>query len=303
MEQQILLIDDTPQIHSLVTTLLASEMVKVHSAFNAESGIVLANSLKPDLILLDVEMPDGDGYEVCRRLKSNSELFNIPVVFLTALVNPAEKVRGLELGAVDYVTKPFNPAELIARVRAALRTHQAIKMLEERAMIDYLTGLGNKAMFQARLEAEVALRIRTRQPLAVIALDVDGFQEINDKYGTPFGDRVLQKIGSIIRGVCRVEDVSCRLAGDAFAILTPNTSSENAALLGKRLLAACSNLQFEHQQTKLQIQCSVAVAPSMDTYDRLMLQRANEAMNESREQQLEGIALANASAWATVASA
>jgi diguanylate cyclase (GGDEF)-like protein len=303
MEQQILLIDDSPQIHTLVTTVLSAEPVKIHSAYDAEFGITLANSLSPDLILLDVEMPASDGYEVCRRLKASPELFNIPVIFLTALQSAEDRVHGLEIGAIDFVSKPFNPSELIARVRAALRTRQVIQMLEQRAMIDFLTGLGNKAMFQRRLEAEVALRTRTNQPLAVLAVDVDGFQEINDAHGHPFGDRVLQRIAEIINKVCRVEDVSCRLTGDAFAILAPNTEPTHAALLGKRLLAATNDLQFEHQGTQVDIKCSVAVAPSMDIYDRLMLQRANEAMDDSRKQGLDGIAAANAESWAIVTSA
>jgi diguanylate cyclase (GGDEF)-like protein len=303
MEQQILLIDDTQQIHSLVSTLLSSEPIRVHSAFDGESGIVLAESLKPDLILLDVEMPGRDGYEICRRLKAMPDMFNTPVIFLTALTNAVEKVHGLELGAVDFVTKPFNPSELIARVRAALRTRHVIKLLEERAMVDFLTGLGNTSMFQRRLEAEVAMRTRTKQPLAVVAVDVDGFQNINDTYGHPFGDRVLQLIARIINEVCRVEDVSCRLSGDAFAILTPNTQPADAVLLGKRLLAAMSHLQVEHKGAPVPFKCSVAVAPSMDTYDRLMLQRANEAMDQSRQQGSDDIAMANSEAWATVAAA
>jgi diguanylate cyclase (GGDEF)-like protein len=303
MEQQILLIDDTPQIHSLVTTLLSTEPVKVHSAIDGEYGLTLARSLKPDLILLDIDMPGIDGYEVCRRLKADPEMFNTPVIFLTALSGPEDKVHGLRLGAVDYVSKPFNPAELLGRVRSALRTHRLIRLLEEKAMIDALTGLGNKAMFQERLDAEVAMRIRTQRPLAVVIADVDGFQKTIDACGLPFGDRVLQQIATTISHVCRIEDVSCRLGGDAFAILAPNTDAGQATLLGKRLLIALSKIELEYQGTPVPLKCSVAMAPSMDTYDRLMLQRAQEAMEQARRQGRGGVAMANAESWAAVSAA
>src|SRR2546421_11098697 len=116
MKDQILLIDDSKAIHPLVSALLADEAVEIHSAFDGESGLPLAPSLKPNLILLDVEMPNMDGHETCRRLKADKALFNTPVIFLTALSSAEDKVKGLELGAVDYVTKPFNPSELLARV-------------------------------------------------------------------------------------------------------------------------------------------------------------------------------------------
>src|SRR5665213_916470 len=217
--KQILLVDDSKPIHALVRALLSEEQVTIHSAYDGAQGLTMAKSIRPDIILLDVEMPEMDGYEACRLLKLDAEIYNIPVIFLTALASPENKVHGLELGAVDYVTKPFNPAELLARVRGSLRTHEVIQLLEQRALIDFLTGLGNRSMFKQRLAAEISLRIRTGNDLACIVVDVDGFQEINDTQGHPFADRVLQKIGTVLREVCRVEDVPCRLGGDAFVIL------------------------------------------------------------------------------------
>jgi diguanylate cyclase (GGDEF)-like protein len=282
MKQQILLIDDSKPIHALVSTILAEEPVQIHSAFDADFGLTLAASLKPDLILLDVEMPGTDGYETCRRLKANPDLFNTPVIFLTAMAATEEKIRGLELGAVDYVTKPFNPSELLARVRASLRSGQLVRMLEEKALVDFLTGLGNRSMFKQRLAAEVALRIRTNKPLAVIAVDVDNFQSINDTYGHPVGDRVLQAIATAINDVSRVEDVACRLGGDAFAILTPNTETAEAAGLSDRLKAALAVMTVTSRGKKVEVKCSVAVAPAIEPFDRSMVDRANDSIAEAR---------------------
>jgi diguanylate cyclase (GGDEF)-like protein len=281
--KQILLIDDSKPIHVLVTTLLADEQVTIHSAYDAAQGFTLARSLRPDLILLDVEMPGIDGYEACKQLKLDPELYNIPVIFLTALATPEHKVHGLELGAVDYVTKPFNPAELLARVRVSLRTHEVIQLLEQRALTDFLTGLGNRAMFKQRLAAEISLRIRTGNDLACIVVDVEGFQEINDIQGHPFADRVLQKIGSVLKEVCRVEDVPCRLGGDAFVILTPNTQTGDAKLLAKRILGSLKNLELNNRGLAVPVKCSVAIAPSIDVFDHLMLERANQAIDKHRE--------------------
>jgi diguanylate cyclase (GGDEF)-like protein len=283
MKQQILIIDDSKPIHALVSTILAEEPVQIHSAFDATFGLTLAASLRPDLILLDVEMPGIDGYETCRRLKSNPDLFNTPVIFLTAMAATEEKIRGLELGAVDYVTKPFNPSELLARVRASLRTGQLIRILEDKALVDFLTGLGNKAMFKQRLAAEVALRIRTNKPLAVIAVDVDNFQAINDAYGHPVGDRVLQAVATAITDVSRVEDVACRLGGDAFAILTPNTETPEATGLANRLKSALAVMAVTSRGKKIEIKCSVAVAPAIEPFDRSMVDRANDSIAQARQ--------------------
>nr|MBA3404273.1 response regulator [Gemmatimonadaceae bacterium] len=135
MHQQVLLIDDSKQIHALVTSLLGDEPVTIHSAFDAQFGIVQAASLRPDLILLDVEMPGVDGYETCRRLKADAVTASLPIVFLTARATTEEMVQGLNLGANDYVAKPFKLSELLSRVRAALRTSHLIRLLEDKALI------------------------------------------------------------------------------------------------------------------------------------------------------------------------
>jgi diguanylate cyclase (GGDEF)-like protein len=293
MAQQILLIDDTKNIHALVNAMLAKEEVVVHSAFDGRAGLTQAESLNPDLILLDVDMPEMNGYETCKRLKSNPNLFNIPVVFLTSLSTTEEKVHGLELGAVDYITKPFSPSELLARVRATLRTSRAIKMLEEHALVDFLTGLGNRAMFKQRLAAEISLRVRTKKPLACVVVDVDNFQGINDKQGHPFADSVLKSIAQIIEQSLRVEDVPCRLGGDAFVIIAPNTETEDATLLAERIHRYLSELKVTHNNCAVDVKCSVVVAPAIDTYDRSMVDRASAAIERNKLAGLAGVIVAS----------
>ena len=283
MQQQLLLIDDSKHIHPLIKALLSDEQLEIHSAYDAEFGLSLIKTLRPDLILMDVDMPGLNGFEACRKLKSDPANSSIPLIFLTSCGSIEEKVRGLELGAVDYVTKPCNRAELQARVRASLRMSQLIRLLEEKALIDALTGLGNRAMFEQRLAAETALRIRSGLPLACIVLDLDQFKSINDTFGHPFGDVVLRKIATIIAEHCRTEDVGCRLGGEEFAVLAPNTTAEQATTLAERMRAAIAKTSFVHGGKSVTVTSSFGVVDAGDPYDRSLLERADAALYESKQ--------------------
>jgi diguanylate cyclase (GGDEF)-like protein len=281
--QQILLIDDSRAIHTLVAALLGEEPVTIHSAFDAQFGLTLAASLRPDLILLDVDMPGVDGYQACLKLKADPATATIPVVFLTARIASEDMIRGLDLGAIDFISKPFKLSELLSRVRAALRTSHLIRLLEEKARIDPLTGLGNRAMFDARLAAEIALRIRTGNPLSCIIMNVDHFRTINDKHGRPFGDHVLSQISEALNAACRIEDVACRLEGDEFAVLLPQTCSSAAALLAERMRSKIEKISILHHGQSVTVTGSFGVAEAAGTFDRLMLERADQSLSTSQQ--------------------
>ncbi|HEY4117046.1 MAG TPA: response regulator, partial [Byssovorax sp.] len=195
MQPKLLVIDDSHDIHSLLEVRLRPEGLRVHHAHDGEQGVKMTEALLPDVILLDVEMPEVSGFDVCRRLKADPRTSGIPIIFLTGASDVDTKVHGFDLGAVDYVTKPFEPAELRARVRAALRTKRYQDLLETRASIDGLTGLSTRRCFDERLAAEVQLANVERRSLSLVMLDVDHFKSLNDTYGHPFGDRVLQSLG------------------------------------------------------------------------------------------------------------
>jgi diguanylate cyclase (GGDEF)-like protein len=295
MHQKILLIDDSKAIHTLITTLLGDETLTIHSAFDGESGLLLAASLRPDLILLDVEMPGMDGFEACRRLKADSVTAGLPIVFLTTRMNSEEMVRGLNLGANDYVAKPFTPSELLSRVRAGLRISHLIRLLEDKALIDSLTGLGNRAMFTERLAAEESLRIRTGNPLSCIALDVDHFKSINDKYGHLYGDQVLRKIASTLTDICRVEDVACRHGGEEFMVLAPRTTAGYGALLAERMRVAISKIPFSCKGESITVTCSFGVAEALGNYDHSIVERADQALYKSKEHGRNRVSIASSS--------
>jgi diguanylate cyclase (GGDEF)-like protein len=291
MNQQILVIDDSKTIHPLIKAILADEPVDIHSATDPQSGLILAASTRPDLILLDVDMPGMDGFEVCQRLKADLTTAVCPIIFLTSHALVKEKVHAFGLGAVDYVTKPFSRAELIARVRASLRTSRVIHMLGATAMVDPLTGLGNRAMFTERLEAEIALRVRFENPISIVSMNVDHFKEINRIHGNRVGDQVLQKIGKVITEVCPPENVACRLQGDEFAIITPQTRAADAARFAEKVREALAAARVKPEgvspllvDESICLTASFGIAEAAGPYDRSMLQRANEVMSRAKSQ-------------------
>ena len=155
MSQTVLVIDDSPDVHRLLEVRLRPEGLILHCALSAEEGLAKARDAKPDLILLDVDLPLMTGFEVCQKLKEDSTLAQVPVIFLTGASEVHTKVQGFDLGAVDYVTKPFEPAELRARVRAALRTKRYHDLLSARSHVDGLTGVWNRSYFNQRFGEEV----------------------------------------------------------------------------------------------------------------------------------------------------
>lgn len=156
MSQTVLAIDDSPDVHALLDVRLRLERLLIHHALSAEDGLARALDLKPDLILLDVDLPLMTGLEVCRQLKQNPVTASIPIIFLTGATGIHTKVEGFDLGAVDFIVKPFEPDELRARVRAALRTKRFHDLLSARSNVDGLTGVWNRSYFNQRLGEEVS---------------------------------------------------------------------------------------------------------------------------------------------------
>ncbi len=231
---KVLIIDDNPESVAVAKARLARENVEICSELGGAAGLAAARREQPDLILLDVDMPDLSGFDVCRAMKSEPELCMIPVLFLSGSTNVEDKVKGLDLGAVDYVTKPFDAFELRARVRAALRTKHLQDLLVEHAQVDPLTGLPNRRALTERLHSEWARIQRHDGNLSFIMADVDHFKQINDTYGHTLGDAVLQKIAQTICQECRQMDLPSRYGGDEFAILVPDEDAQCAANLADR---------------------------------------------------------------------
>jgi diguanylate cyclase (GGDEF)-like protein len=293
MSQRVLIVDDTKNIHALVKARLAGEPVELHSAFSSADGLAMAGTLLPDLVLLDVDMPDVDGFEVCRRLKAQPATMNIPVVFLTGAGSTEAKIRGLELGAVDYVTKPFEPAELRARVRAALRTKYLLDLLNKKAQIDGLTGLWNRTYFDNTLAAQTSLARRSGQACSVVLCDLDHFKQINDRCGHLTGDEALRIVAACMQATCRIEDVVCRFGGEEFGIVVPNTPADRALIMAERLRTNIAKLQLSHRGMPVPITCSFGIADLSTCTGADIVGCADAALYKAKQSGRNRIEIAN----------
>jgi diguanylate cyclase (GGDEF)-like protein len=282
MASKILVIDDSPDIHTLVKVRLGKEQVVIRCASDGAAGLAMAREFAPDLILLDIDMPGRDGFDVCTDLKRDPLTRDIPIIFLSAATSTKDKVRGLELGATDYITKPFDPAELQARVRASLRTSELVELLSKKAMIDGLTGLWNRTYLDAHVTIELSAARRTDEPLSCVMADVDHFKSINDAYGHSFGDAVLRTIAGIFSRTCRIEDIVCRYGGEEFTILLPNTPVSQATELAERLRLAIEAQTFIHRLDPVSVTCSFGVSELPASVPPSIIELADQALYNAK---------------------
>lgn len=282
MPEKILVIDDSSDIHALVKVRLGKEKFIISCASDGTCGMAAAREFRPDLILLDIDMPGRDGFDVCADLKADSMTRDIPIIFLSGATSTKDKIRGLELGASDYVTKPFDPAELQARVRASLRTRQLVELLAKKAMIDGLTGLWNRTYLDAHVTIELSSARRSDEPLSCIMADVDHFKAINDTYGHSFGDDVLRAIAAVFAENCRTEDILCRYGGEEFTILLPNTPLDKAGDFAERLRLAVEARQFFYRNAPVNFTCSFGVANLRDSIPPSIIELADQALYSAK---------------------
>jgi two-component system cell cycle response regulator len=264
MPQSVLIVDDAQEIHDLIAVRLRPEGVTLHHALDAATGLVIAEQQGPDLVLLDLDLQGISGLEVCRQLKSLPVTAPIPVIMLTGTTDTATKVMAFDLGAVDYVTKPFDAVELRARVRSALRTKRYQDLLATSAQLDAMTALWNRTYFDARLGDELAAARRHAQPLALAMVDVDHFKRINDTYGHPFGDEALRQVAQALLRSVRRTDVVCRYGGEEFGIILRGTGDEASQRAAERMRESIAALSLSHRDEPVPITASVGVAASDD---------------------------------------
>ena len=240
----VLVVDDEPDIRSLAELQLGDGF-DVIQAPNGERCVALANEQKPDVILLDMMMPGMNGAQVLEQLSATAETKDIPVIFLSALAGLDERVKGLEKGAVDYIAKPAEQRDLVARVGVAARTSARRRELESRVVSDRQTGLPGRAEFDERLAQEVSRSDRSNAPLSVMLIDVDDMAEINSKLGTDLADELLQDVASTLRGVFRRADGVYRYGGDEFSAILPDTDIATSYLAAERCRTAVAKIMCE----------------------------------------------------------
>jgi diguanylate cyclase (GGDEF)-like protein len=246
--QTILLIDDVPANLDVLLEHLQDERVRLLAATSGEDALRLALEAPPDLILLDIMMPGMDGYEVLRRLKECPETRPVPVIFLTAMSDATNEAKGLAMGAVDYIAKPFVVPVLKARVKNHLELKRKTDLLTQLASIDGLTGVANRRQLNASLQNEWSRCQRHQHPLSLILIDVDHFKPYNDHYGHGSGDSCLRRVAKALQTQCqRPGDLLARYGGEEFVALVPESTTDEAYRAAERLRTAVESLAIPHQ--------------------------------------------------------
>ncbi len=241
MNKRILVVDDVPANIEILLALLG-DTYDVLVAIDGETALEIAQEEPLDLILLDVIMPELDGYSVCERLKKDVKTKEVPVIFITAVTDEVSIEKAYEVGGIDYVTKPFKPKELRARIKRELQMQaliqelaQSKQKLERLAVTDALSGLYNRHYFSQVSEEFLLLSKRNKSVMSIVILDIDHFKKINDRYGHGVGDGVIQHIAKILQNVTRESDIVCRWGGEEFLLLLPETDVDGAYTIAESI--------------------------------------------------------------------
>lgn len=235
MQQTVLVADDDESIRLLLTMLFEESGYRTLAAEDGYVAVELVKEYRPDIAILDVMMPVMGGFDACRAIKADPRTSDVPVILLTALAQTPSKVEGLDIGASDYITKPFESAELLARVRAVLAQKSQRDLLAAEALTDALTSLTNRRGLEQQLEQLLAHSRREHEPLSLLLFDADHFKAVNDTFGHDTGDLVLAALAQRARETMRAQDVIGRFGGEEFLAILPGASADAALAAAERL--------------------------------------------------------------------
>lgn len=287
---RILVVDDSAAFRAEASNALEGS-AEVGEVLEAEDGLVALRMMaehRPDLVICDLVMPACDGMQLLRLRAAKPELAGIPVVMLTSASQLERRVELLERGAADYIVKPFEPRELLARVRVHLRSHilqeeleEANRLLQVLSCTDGLTGVFNRRHFDNELDAQLSRSRRYKFPLSLVLVDVDHFKRVNDEHGHPAGDKVLRAIAGTLQSMVRKADVVARYGGEELALVLANTGEDGAAILAERVRAAVAGLEVVDDRATIRCTVSAGMATSQpgDPLDTSkLLHRADVAL-------------------------
>jgi diguanylate cyclase (GGDEF)-like protein len=262
---KILLVDDSTTNLRILGAILSPDY-DILVAISGGTALEIARDPEPpDLILLDVQMPEMDGYTVCQILKEDDLTRNIPVIFITAVDGSQAETKGFELGAVDYITKPYSPLVVRARVGTQVALKQRTDLLETMAFLDGLTGISNRRQFDRQLEKEWSLMMRRSAPLSLLLIDIDYFKRYNDHYGHGAGDDCLRLVARTIASVIkRPGDLAARYGGEEFAIILPDTDEKGARVVAEAARLAVESLKLPHASSPLTDHITISLGVTTD---------------------------------------
>lgn len=246
--RDILIVDDDPATIKALGSVLC-DIGKIRVATNGKDALALARACAPDVILLDAEMPDITGFQVCETLKANRETADTAIVFVTSHSEVAFEVAALEMGASDFLSKPINRQLVLARIKTLLQVKQLTDDLRAISRIDPLTSVPNRIFFEQCLDREWTRRNRSGSPLSLLLVNIDEFTNFNNRYGFHAGDECLRTISQSLSLSClRPADMVSRYSGDEFALLLPETDREGATHISQRLFEGIHELHQYHSR-------------------------------------------------------
>jgi len=287
-KHSILIIDDENTNIDALSGILRSDY-KLFATKSGEAALDRARTEKPDLILLDVLMPDMDGFEVLARIKASEETMKIPVVFITGLTGVEDEEKGLSMGAVDYITKPFKAAIVKARVKTQIMVVEQMRMIEDLSGRDALTGLANRRRFDERFALEWKKALREQKPVSVVMIDIDHFKRLNDEHGHAQGDAALRDMASLIsHEIKRSTDLATRWGGEEFVGILTDTSLGDAVALGEAIRAKVESTLIKNVSGGADLSVTVSigaacVVPSACNSTEELLSEADKRLYEAKQ--------------------
>ncbi len=289
-KQSVLIVEDEEMNVSILGDILSREFsIDVATSGKEALKRAAADSL-PDLILLDVSMPDIDGYELCRQLSDDTKTKHIPIILITADPHENKEAYGLSLGAVDYIAKPFSVPVLVARVRTHLLLKRQRDQLSNMSVLDSLTGVFNRRKFDEHLNSEWRRACRSQTSLALVMIDIDQFKHFNDNYGHVAGDKCLKTIAErMLQNIQRSGDLLARYGGEEFVAVLPDTDRHDATVLAQKLCDAVAELNIEHEFSTVTdcVTISIGVAaviPDIDMPVTSLIEAADSALYFAKDQ-------------------
>jgi len=300
-KKNIFIVDDVQENLQVIGNILKDQNMNISFARNGKQALTGIEKKLPDLILLDINMPDITGYDVCEKLKANEITKHIPIIFLTARTQTDDIVKGFQLGAVDYVTKPFNREELLARVFTHLELKEARDIIHKQneelkqkneelyntSITDKLTQVHNRLYIMEALSKEFSRCKRHKENLSCILFDIDHFKKCNDTYGHQTGDMALIETALLTQSILRKEDYFGRYGGEEFLLVLPNTTAEEAKIAAEKIRIKIETHEIQYNKNKLSITVSMGISDNNDNgveTEEELLHKADLALYHAKHQ-------------------
>ncbi len=281
--KKILIVDDTVSNLDILEELLKEYIVI--SSISGKDALEAVQEEQIDLILLDIMMPELDGYKVCKKLKANSQTNTIPIIFITAKNDEQSIEMAYDIGGNDYITKPFLPKELLARVKKELKIQDMMRDLRLLASTDPMTKLYNRRYFASTSKKIIGLAKRNKSEISIIIIDIDRFKNINDTYGHDAGDTVIIALAQELINNTRESDIACRYGGEEFTVLLPDTSISGARTVAENIRRNLENLTLGIKNKTINFTASIGISSILKKEKSVekALKRADEALYEAKK--------------------